>query len=138
MSAGGCSYLGTHLENQPLPSSLLWLLAGVEYMLITGEGHHCLLHGSLHRATHLIAACFSQRQVSEREVCMTVTKTEVTIFLEPDIESGIPSLLQYSVHNQREGLHKCATTRSQGFTGDHFKGCLPYQIRKFRRLQTSS
>ena len=48
---------------------------------------------------------------------MRIAKTEVTVFLEPDIKNDIPSHPTI-LCPEREGLHKCVNTRRQGFTGE--------------------
>lgn len=48
---------------------------------------------------------------------MRITKTEVTVFLESDIENDIsshPAVLC----PETEGSHKCVNSRRQGFAGE--------------------
>ena len=48
---------------------------------------------------------------------MRITKTEVTVFLELDIENDIPSHTAI-LCPEREGLHKCVNSRRQRFAGE--------------------
>lgn len=72
-----------------------------------------LLHGSLHRAAHNIAACFSRREIPERKACMKVTKTEVTIILDANIKNGIPSFCSILFIKSQQ---LCLVYKGKGYT----------------------